>query len=179
MRGLYYVGKKMTEEELALKLKEDYVYDPDSGLVTNARKRTGRGKAGDVVGTTNRGGYLVMTLNSKTQLIHRVAFLYMTGKWPTGFVDHRDTDRTNNRWSNLRDVDRNVNARNKSVQKNNSSGVVGVSWSSTASLWRADICVEGKQIWLGSFQHKEDAIFARTTAEKDYGYWVDKVWDQL
>jgi len=103
----------------------------------------------------------------------------MTGEWPCGDVDHKDTDRVNNKWNNLRDVTKSVNSRNKSQHKNNTSGSVGVSWHSKREKWVATIYVEGKQLHLGYFDFKEDAILARMTAEKENGYWLDKVWDQL
>lgn len=60
----------------------------------------------------------------------------------------------------------------QSKHKNNTSGVIGVSWNKVSGTWQA-------HIGLGNFVHKEDAILARMTAEKEYGYWLDKVWDQL
>ncbi len=114
----------MEEQEL---LKQKLYYDPVTGIFTALHSHGGRVR-GEPVGYLNSNGYLIASFNGKAHLCHRLAFLYMTGNWPTGDVDHRDTDRVNNKWDNLRDVTKSVNSRNKSVQKNNTSGVVGVSW---------------------------------------------------
>lgn len=166
----------MTKEDLLKKLKEIFTYDQISGNFTHNFSR-GLRKAGDVVGTINKGGYLQFQISGKIYLAHRLAWLYMTGDWPEGMIDHKDLDRKNNSWSNLRDVPRKVNARNGAIRKNNSSGFRGVSWNKQENKWYAYISVDGKLKSLGRFLHKEDAILARMTAEKKYGYWVDRVCD--
>lgn len=168
----------MEANELAIKVRETFEYDVDTGVFVYKVTRGPKTK-GSVAGSINSDGYLQVGFNGSRYLLHRLAFLYMKGEWPKNFVDHKDTDKLNNKWCNLRDVLRKVNNRNRSVQKNNTSGVVGVSWDKINSKWFASICVEGKMIGLGRFNYKEDAILARMTAEKDYGYWVDKVWDKL
>ena len=56
----------------------------------------------------------------------------------------------------------------KRTPKNNTSGVKGVMWEKSKSKWKAGIRVNYKQIHLGYFDNKEDAIAARLTAEKKY-----------
>ena len=51
----------------------------------------------------------------------------------------------------------------------NTSGVTGVNWLKKNQKWRAYITVGDKQIHLGSFENKEDAIKARKEAEIKYG----------
>lgn len=160
------------------RLKEVYNYDPESGLFTFKIKR-GPMEVGSLAGTVNKGGYIQMSFDGKLYVAHRLAWLYMTGSWPDGWVDHRDTIRTNNRFDNLRVVTPTVSNRNRNMNKRNTSGTTGISWNKKQSKWQAHICVDSKMINLGSFEYKEDAIFARMTAEKKYGYWVDKVFDQL
>jgi hypothetical protein len=50
------------------------------------------------------------------------------------------------------------------IQKNSSSGFVGVNWCSPAKKWRAWIpgVIAGTKKHLGYFSNKEDAIFARS-----------------
>lgn len=88
-------------------LQKWYIYEPETGLFMNrATKR--------IIGVkTNR--YLVLTVNSKAQLLHRMIFLYMTGRIPD-VVDHIDMDKTNNRWNNLRASTMSLNTLNNSFE---------------------------------------------------------------
>ena len=54
------------------------------------------------------------------------------------------------------------------LHKNNTSGHKGVSWVASRKKWRAYIGFKGKQITLGYFDNKEDAITARKKAEEKY-----------
>ena len=168
----------MTAEELLEKTKQILNYNPETGDFTYIQKRK-RMNIGDKAGALNKAGYIQLNLFGKVYAAHRVAFLYMIGSWPVGVVDHKDTNTSNNKWSNLRDVTKTVNNRNKNIQKNNKSGVTGVSWNTREKRWVATICVESKSLCLGYFKFFEDAVLARMTAEKENGYWLDKVWDQL
>lgn len=44
----------------------------------------------------------------------------------------------------------------------------GVNWIASENKWRAQISVDNKTIYLGSFSNKEDAILARKEAEDKY-----------
>lgn len=102
----------------------------------------------------------VTTINGKTTSMHQ--FLGCKN-W-----DHADRNEMNNRRCNLRPCTVQENRRNKSTQTNNTSGVSGVSWRKDREVWRAYITVEDrKQIHLGAFKNKEDAIRARLNAENE------------
>ena len=161
----------LTEQEM---LKEKLHYDPDTGIFTALHSHSKRVK-GQPVGYLDSNGYVVIGFNCKVCLAHRLVFLYMLGDWPTGPVDHKNGDRSNNSWSNLRVVSNSTNSRNRKKSKNNTSGTTGVYFQKDSNKWYASIYVEGKVKHLGLFDYEQDAIFARMTAEKKYGYWVDKV----
>jgi hypothetical protein len=76
-------------------------------------------------------------INGKTYQAHRLAFLYMTGKFPPDEVDHINHEPSDNRFVNLRQVTRLENLRNQSLSKNNKSGFTGVSWYGRYSKWVA------------------------------------------
>lgn len=50
----------------------------------------------------------------------------------------------------------------------NTSGAKGVYWHKGASSWTASITVKGKNVYLGLFINKQDAIDARKAAEDKY-----------
>lgn len=83
--------------------------------------------------------------------------------------DHADRNEMNNRRSNLRPCTTVENRRNKSIQSNNTSGFIGISWREDRQKYRVYITVENKkQVFLGYFINKDDAIIARLKAEKEY-----------
>jgi len=92
---------------------------------------------------------------------------FITGA-PDGLcVDHIDHDTLNNRLSNLRILKISDNNQNrKHLQRNNTSGITGVSWRKKEQKWRAQIQVNYKNIWLGYFDTKEEAAKAVTDAKK-------------
>lgn len=83
-------------------------------------------------------------------------------------IDHINRNPLDNRRENLRIVTPQQNCMNKSIQPNNTSGVPGVSWRKDRNKWRAFISIDGKQIALGLYKRKEDAIAARKAAEEKY-----------
>ena len=67
-----------------------------------------------------------------------------------------------------------LRSKSKKVQKNNTSGVPGVTWVSRDQLWRATICFRGKTHYLGGYRRLEDAVKARKQAEEElYGRFLD------
>lgn len=58
-------------------------------------------------------------------------------------------------------------SRDEPIPKN-TSGVTGVTFDKSRSKWMATIGLQGKRIFLGRFDKKEDAIKARKVAEEKY-----------
>jgi hypothetical protein len=114
-------------------------------------------------------GYGQVQIFGQKFLKHRVIWKMMTGEDPIE-VDHINGNTADNRWCNLRSVDRSSNLRNRARDSRNSSGCMGVFWSSQFSKWQATINLHGKAYHLGLFKRKEDAIRARKTAERRFGY---------
>ena len=92
----------------------------------------------------------------------------MTKLFGLEYYDHADRNPLNNRRYNLRPATAMENARNKSIQHNNKSGVSGVFLPKDGNKWIAYIAVNKKRIHLGSFSDKNNAIKARLTAEAKY-----------
>lgn len=159
-------------------LKELMHYEPSTGIFTRLKSNNGFVKIGDEVGWTAGHGhtdlcYRSTEINRRKYLLHRLAFLYMTGKMPDLHIDHIDHNGLNNRWANLRQVTRSENLRNSRLSVNNKSGNKGVSFYIRNGKWRAAINADGKKRHLGYFIDKQDAINARKEAERKY-YEVDQ-----
>ena len=86
---------------------------------------------------------------------------------PKLVIDHINGDPFDNRRKNLRICRNGENARNCKLSKNNTSGYVGVR-QEKSSRWCASIMVNRKDINLGRYDTKEEAIRARQEAEKKY-----------
>lgn len=112
---------------------------------------------------------LVAHVNNKTVSMHVVLGFK--------FYDHIDRNQLNNRKSNLRPATHQENRRNSTKPKNNTSGFIGVSLNKKNEKWIAKIKVDGKQISLGHYYDKEDAIRARLEAEaKYYGIFAPQIY---
>lgn len=73
-------------------------------------------------------------------------------------VDHANSNKIDNRRMNLRICSKQQNCTNrKGVNKNNSSGYVGVKFDKKKKLWRADIGVGWGKVYLGRYKHIECA----------------------
>jgi hypothetical protein len=144
------------------KLKELFHYCPSTGLFTRL-VNVGKSKAGDIAGSRDNRGYLCVGINGKPYQSHRLAFLYMTGKFNQHHTDHINGVTDDNRWANLRPVTRSENNKNKKMPSNNTSGHIGVSWHKSSGKWRAQYVLNNKNHHLGCFSDINDAIAARET----------------
>ena len=136
-------------------LKELLHYAPETGVFTR-KKDKGNRKKGEVAGTPHNHGYWKVSVNSRQYLAHRLAFFYMTGEWPKEQIDHRNRDKRDNRWCNLREATHAQNMQNCKISKNNKSGFKGVTIDKHGS-WYAHIMIDRKLISLGSHKTAEEA----------------------
>lgn len=120
--------------------------------------------AGKTVGAIGPNGYVVTTVLGQSVYGHRIAWLWMTGEWPT-LIDHIDQNRSNNRWANLREATHTMNMQNAKIRSDNTSGVKGVTWSKARQCWVAQIQVKGMGLFLGHFDTMSEALDARKKAE--------------
>lgn len=99
---------------------------------------------------------------------HRVMWAMQYGKWPAKDLDHINGDITDNRSCNLREASRAENSRNRKKQKNNLSGVTGVTWAKPNNKWKTQIRVEDKLIHLGYYEDLELATLVYSVAADKY-----------
>jgi len=139
-------------------------YDPATGLLSwKAQPARGR-RIGDALPMRDNGaGYLYATIDRQHIGVHRIAWAVMIGRWPDE-VDHRNGDKADNRWANLREAARSQNECNKPAKRNNTSGFKGVGWHKDRGAWRAYIQKDGRHHSLGYHATPEDAHRAYAAA---------------
>jgi hypothetical protein len=153
------------------KAQELWDYDEDSGVFVWRRQRNSRAPQGVEAGSLDKAdGYRLIRYNRLKYRAHRLAWFYTYGVWPKDQIDHINGDKDDNRLCNLREADASLNARNRRLQSNSKSGVMGVYYDTFNKKWRAQIKPEGVKLCLGRYTHKEDAIAARKSADEKYGF---------
>lgn len=142
-------------------------FDPDTGVFT--RKRDGY-----VIGKPDRKGYLLGYIKHWHFRLHRIAWFYMTGIWPSKEIDHINGITSDNRWENLRECDHSQNNHNQGMRRTNTSGVKGVYWSRKQNKWRGQVCLNYRIHHTPAFQHIEDAAAAvRLLREELHGEFAN------
>jgi hypothetical protein len=136
-------------------LKRNLSYDPNTGLFTRLIVHCNRVKVGSVAGTNTTRGYVDIRLYGKLYKAHRLAWLYITGKWPQAQIDHINGIKTDNRWENLREATPQENLRNLGIRSRNTSGFKGVSFCKRSNKWRASASVDNKYKHLGFYETAE------------------------
>lgn len=154
----------------AERLKQLTHYDPVTGVFTPIEFRMGVRNKG--LGNTEKNGYVRICINYRRYQASRLAWLYMTGKWPVQMIDHIDGDRANNRFANLREADAHQNGANRKKPRNyGASGFKGV--SRKPGHWQASIRVHGRLLFLGKFESAEKAHAAYiAAANQHFGEFV-------
>lgn len=76
-------------------------------------------------------------------------------------VDHINGNKLDNRRHNLRLATHSQNCANSVIRQDNTSGYIGVSAVSNSNKWRAYVRNNGKPLYLGLFNSKEEAATTR------------------
>lgn len=139
------------------RLKELLNYNQNTGIFTWIVNKN-RAHIGDIAGCSNSKGYIYIQINGYNFRAHRLAWLYVYGKFPDYEIDHIDRDRKNNRISNLRDINHNQNMQNTKIYSSNKSGYRGVSWNKTQCKWKVTVRYKQKHYHGGVFVNIDDAI---------------------
>jgi hypothetical protein len=141
------------------RLKALVNYDPETGFMRNK-------KAWSHARSLSHG-YVQISLDGSTHLVHRLAFLYMTGSIPEQ-VNHKDINKTNNAWVNLESSNAAHNQRHAAPirQRNNTSGCPGVTYDKQMRKWRAQMKKKGKMIYFGYSPDFFEACCLRKSGEQ-------------
>jgi hypothetical protein len=147
------------------RLRELLRYEEHSGVFTWMVTRTGKARAGSVAGRLTNHGYRQIQIDGRYYHAHRLAFVYMLGRWPEQQVDHKDGVRDHNAWGNLREATPAENGQNRRTQRNNSTGFMGVSFVASRGKYVAMIAVGRNRKNLGWFGTGDAASLAYQEAK--------------
>lgn len=147
-------------------LKRLVIYDSKTGVFTRRIDRSDGYKTGEVLNSPDKNGYLRTTINDKTYKLHRLAWLYVYGVFPSGVIDHINGNVTDNRIENLRDTSHRQNTMNKKSHRE--GRLVGAQWSQVMQKWGSSIRLNGKGYHLGFFVTEKEASDAFHCALKKH-----------
>jgi len=147
------MSELVTCEELKRRLK----YNKKTGWFTWLVVRSKKVAVGDRAGYEHKG-YRHIELNDRYYAEHRLAWFYVTGQWPDRLVDHKNLNRADNRWGNLRLTTDSQNQHNTTVRLTNRTGFLGV--YERDGRFRARIEIDGHRIGLGDYARPEQAARA-------------------
>ncbi len=148
-------------------LKITLHYDADTGVFTwKIVPRYGI-NIGDKAGSVTAEGYINIGLYGSYYMAHRLAWLYVTGKWPKNQIDHKNTIRSDNSFNNLREATRSINCQNQhKAHIHSKTKILGVSHSGKKFITR--IRTNGDEHYLGTFSNASEAEQAYLSAKMTY-----------
>lgn len=152
------------------RLNELFNYNQETGIFTWRVNRSTLTLAGDRAGSVSANGYATLHVNDKSVLAHRAAWAITYGEWPNTNVDHINGVKSDNRIVNLRKVSQALNLQNQRRARTGSmSGILGVRVrvGKLKTSWSANICVNDKPVYLGSFSSAEEASAAYLKAKRE------------
>lgn len=149
------------------------------GADARAKEWNSRKAGQDVVIAMGGGSYGIMTRAFGVRInlhVTKVAFALAYGRWPKGTVSFADGDSANTSAKNMSDGHKHPTGLNPGTPKTskptvkNTSGRRGVDYVKPTGRWRVHIGVNGKKVYVGTFDTFEEAVSSREAAEKKYGY---------
>lgn len=133
-------------DKLQFAVKKGFTYNPETGIITTPTGIDVKSK------TTN--GYINLSIwyNKKRYSFtgHQFAW-YFIHKETVICIDHINGIKSDNRIINLRSVTHSQNAMNMKPQK-------GITFCKRTNRWVANITVNYKKIYLGSFINEQEAL---------------------
>ena len=128
-------------------------YDPLTGvLVWISKNKFSHIKIGNVAGY-EKDGYIYIKVDGHAYMAHRIIWGIVTGSWPKNLIDHKDTDGTNNQWTNLREATYSQNGANSRSKRNLPKGV----YTMASGRFCAIKVKNYRHNHLGSFDTPEEA----------------------
>jgi hypothetical protein len=147
-------------------LKEYFKYDNVTGKLFWNKRPSNRVLLGQEVGNHNDQGYKVCRFKGKAIRVHRIVWALNKEELPSGFIDHINGIRDDNRMENLRVVSHAQNLQNMKRAK-------GYAFHKKNNKWTAQIAVDKQHKYLGSFDTEQEAHNAYLKAKQElHPYFV-------
>lgn len=155
-------------------LKDLLHYNPETGDFVWLVNRTNGIKVGNFAGCF-RGSYRVISIKNVSYAAHRLAFLYMAGRFPHEYIDHINGVKSDNRWVNLREATNGENQYNRSGTGSN-CGIKNVTYVQSRNRFQVSLKVSGKEKFIGYFEDIELAELVSIEArEKYHGHFAKHI----
>lgn len=137
-------------------------YNKRTGVVSWRRAPQGWRKSSLQAGKINKAnGYRYIRVDGRDYTSARVIHLLVVGAWPRGLMDHKNRDRADDRWCNLRVATHSQNSANRTCV------TTGVECKN-GKWFTARIKAKKKRYYLGAFGSNAAAYAALQTARKKY-----------
>lgn len=112
----YHTPIKPNDEILSF-VKDNYIYEEDTGKVYKFRKWYNDYKETGLAISSN--GHRTIKIKHKVYQLHNIIWFLYYNIWPIKMIDHKDRDRLNNKISNFRYATSSESARNKDRREKN------------------------------------------------------------
>ena len=150
----------------AQRLRETLDYNPDTGMFLHKAKGPGHRRPGSSAGCKTREGRLVIRIGNYLYAAHRLAWLYVHGRWPAEEIDHINGIPGDNRIVNLREATHAQNMANRrGAWRTSKIGLRGVQ-RLPSGRYRARIKHMDQHLHIGCFDTAEEASAAADTERR-------------
>lgn len=154
-------GAAMLTAEL---LRDALDYDLTTGRFTWKKPHKPQLRPGDPAGSISKG-YRKIKVGGRTYSAHRLAWLFVHGRWPISELDHIDGDKQNNAIANLRECSRSQNIANAGARRNSNTGIRGV-YLRKNGRFEVVLGKNGKPFYVGIFADIATAAVAAEQAAR-------------
>lgn len=155
-------------------LRELFDYDKNKGLLLTKIITTTKSKVskiGTPAANINCKGYLIVNLFGKSWKHSTLVYAWHFG-WPKQCIDHIDGVITNDKIENLRDVSQKINMMNH--KRHRDGKLVGAHYVKKLNKYSAHFSIEGKVIYLGTFDTELEAhqAYLSTLSKVEMGEYI-------
>lgn len=130
-------------------VKDLFNYNPETGELKWKIQPNRNTPAGSLIRSISVDGYYNISYKCRKYRCSRVIWLYVYGKWPNKFIDHINGIRTDNRLTNLRDVECSENNQNQQIHREGKHP--GIS-KNECGKFEARKYIDGDELWIGTFK---------------------------